>query len=133
MSRGTVGRWLAAAGPPLAVLVVGIAALELCVRLFHVRQFLLPAPSKVEGKSFSPLLRDPAQSWDKVGRTVINRPNGLGKTICDERYRYTKWPGENVVELYDHQTDPGENTNLAKDPKYADIRAAMEKRLNERK
>jgi uncharacterized sulfatase len=125
---------------PLLVAMPGVEANKTCERVVEYVDLYptlaelcgLPGQTKVEGKSFAPLLRDPAQSWDKVGRTVISRPNGLGRSICDERYRYTKWPGENVVELYDHQADPGENTNLAKDPKFADVRATMEKRLNER-
>ncbi|HTL30287.1 MAG TPA: sulfatase [Tepidisphaeraceae bacterium] len=124
---------------PLVVVAPGFEANRTCGRVVEYIDLYptlaelcaLPAPAKVEGKSFAPLLRDPAQMWDKVGRTIINRPNGLGRSICDERYRYTKWPGENVVELYDHQTDPGENTNLAKDPKFADVLKVMDKRLSE--
>jgi uncharacterized sulfatase len=126
---------------PLIVVAPGVGANKACGRVVEyidlyptlVELCGLPAQAKVEGKSFAPLLREPSQTWDKVARTVISRPNGLGRTICDERYRFTKWPGEDVVELYDHQTDPGENTNLAKDPKFADVRAMMEKRLKERR
>jgi len=38
--------------------------------------------------------------------------------------------GRRGVELYDHQSDPGEFTNLANDPKYADAVREM-KRLIE--
>ena len=37
-----------------------------------------------------------------------------------ERYRYTEWKNPNgktvEVELYDHQKDPAENINIAKEP-----------------
>ena len=45
----------------------------------------------------------------------------MGRSIRTRRYRYTQWrrnrDGETVArELYDHVTDPGENTNIAADP-----------------
>ena len=67
MSRGTVSKWLAAAGPPLAVLVVGIAALEGAVHLFHVRQFLLPPPSKV----LRTIVDEGAELWPAAGQTAL--------------------------------------------------------------
>ena len=50
-----------------------------------------------------------------------------------ERYRFTVWVGRkdhsviDAVELYDHRTDPQENTNIAK----ADGNAELVKRLME--
>jgi iduronate 2-sulfatase len=42
----------------------------------------------------------------------------MGYSIRDERYRYTEWrdwqTGRVVArELYDHESDPGENRNVA--------------------
>jgi NitT/TauT family transport system permease protein len=65
--RETLRKWLAAAGPPLAVLVVGVAALELGVRLFHVRQFLLPPPSKVLGT----IVNEGPELWPAAGQTAL--------------------------------------------------------------
>lgn len=55
----------------------------------------------------------------------------MGYSMRTERYRFTVWVGRNdltkidAVELYDHQTDPQENTNIAKLP----ANAALVERL----
>ena len=67
MRRGTVGRWLAAAGPPLAVLVAAIVALEEGVKVFGVREFLLPRPST----EFNTIVRDGADLWPAAGETAL--------------------------------------------------------------
>ena len=50
---------------------------------------------------------------------------GHGDTIRTDRYRYTVYAkAKNRVAghmLYDHETDPGENVNVADDPAYAEI------------
>jgi uncharacterized sulfatase len=53
---------------------------------------------------------------------VRHRPNAQGYSLRTKRWRYTEW-GKNAwqgVELYDHDNDPKEFTNLANDPAYAD-------------
>ena len=41
----------------------------------------------------------------------------MGRAVTTEHYRYIEWNnGEKGRELYDHQTDPQEQTNLATDP-----------------
>jgi NitT/TauT family transport system permease protein len=67
VKRGTARIWLAAAGPPMAVLVVGVVSLELAVRLFHVRQFLLPPPSKV----LQTIVTDGPELWPAAGQTAL--------------------------------------------------------------
>ena len=67
MTQGTLRRWLAAAAPPLAVLVVATVALELGVRVFHVREFLLPPPSKV----LATILDEGAELWPAAGQTAL--------------------------------------------------------------
>ena len=67
MRRGPLSRALAAAGPPLAVLVVGVVGLELAVRLLHVRRFLLPPPSDV----FDTIVREGPELWPAAGETAV--------------------------------------------------------------
>ena len=67
MRRGPLSRALAAAGPPLAVLVVAVLGLELGVKAFGVREFLLPRPSTV----FRTILREGPELWPAAGETAL--------------------------------------------------------------
>ena len=49
----------------------------------------------------------------------------VGTSVRTERYRYTEWGGLEKAEIYDHETDPKELRNLAKDPKYKDVVAEL--------
>lgn len=49
-------------------------------------------------------------------------------TVCSDRHRYIL-ANTGEEELYDHQTDPNEWTNLAADPKLAEIKAGLRSRL----
>jgi uncharacterized sulfatase len=72
------------------------------------------------GQSLRPLLDDPNAKWDKPAFTQVWRGKFPGHSVRTERYRYTEWDdGRAGVELYDYQTDPGEEKNLAADPKHA--------------
>jgi arylsulfatase A-like enzyme len=71
-------------------------------------------PHKTDGKSFVLLLKKPESSdWKNVAYSYFN--NGI--TVCTDRYRFTKYfrVKEPTLELYDHQTDPYENDNIAAD------------------
>lgn len=82
----------------------------------------LPLPKTLEGISFKPLLTDPQKNWKPAAFSQYPRSTGdkklMGYTMRTDRYRLTRWvERENqrkvdAVELYDHQTDPQENTNL---------------------
>ena len=53
-------------------------------------------------------------------RTIGDR-TFLGRSVRTERWRYTEWVrGKQGVELYDHDSDPHESTNLAKRPELAE-------------
>lgn len=80
----------------------------------------LPERPELDGVSLRPLLENPESEWTKPAVTS----NGPDKTsVRTERWRYSKFPdGE---ELYDHDADPQEWTNLASDPKYAAVRREL--------
>lgn len=78
---------------------------------------------ELEGRSLRPLLTNPNTEWDRPAITqVYFSPNAQGYSLRNERWRYTEWSrGKAGIELYDHQNDPDEITNLAMNPAYADL------------
>ena len=82
----------------------------------------LPLPKTLEGTSFKPLLDDPQKPWKTAAFSQYPRKVGIknlmGYTMRTDRYRLTRWVDHadhskvDAVELYDHQTDPQENTNI---------------------
>lgn len=86
----------------------------------------LPEPKGLEAVSMKPLLADPERPWKQCAFT--SRGKGQ-RSLRTERHRYTEWGGPDKAELYDHQTDPGEHTNLAKDPEHAATVAELSKVL----
>ena len=91
-------------------------------------------PAHLEGSSVKPLLDDPKRNWKTAAFSQYPRSGGksgagqlMGYTMRTDRYRLTVWVGRadhskvDAVELYDHQTDPQENTNVAKDAANADL------------
>lgn len=85
----------------------------------------LPPNEKVEGRSLKPLLMDRQAKWDFPALTYRK---GDSTTLRDERFRYIQY-GDGATELYDHDKDPNEWTNLAKDPDYAEVMESMRKKL----
>lgn len=82
-------------------------------------------PKSVEGEDISPLLRDPKAKWDKPALTTYHLNNHALRT---ERWRYIRYANGDE-ELYDHDADPNEWTNLAKDPKFADTKKELAKQF----
>ncbi|MCL5742384.1 MAG: DUF4976 domain-containing protein, partial [Acidobacteria bacterium] len=80
----------------------------------------LRPPTNLEGQSFVPLLRDPDRAWKKAAFTQLVYENRIsGRSIRTDAYRYIRWEGDGGgEELYDHRTDPGEFTNLARSGKH---------------
>ncbi|QDT00891.1 sulfatase [Adhaeretor mobilis] len=91
----------------------------------------IPLPEHLEGTSVKPLLKNPKRSWKSAAfsqypRTVQGK-RLMGYSMRTNRYRFTRWVDRkdhtkvDAVELYDHQTDPQENTNIADDPAHATL------------
>jgi len=90
----------------------------------------LPPPKGVQGRSLVPLLKNPSAAWDKPAFSYLRRGQVLGASVRTERYRYTEWDeGRQGAELYDYQTDPGEDRNLSSDPKHAKTVAELKRLL----
>jgi uncharacterized sulfatase len=95
----------------------------------------LKAPAHLQGKSLCPLFDDPQQKWKQAAFSQVTRPaNIMGRTVRTERWRYTEWDdGKEGVELYDHEHDPHEETNLAADPAQAETLKHLKELLKQMK
>jgi arylsulfatase A-like enzyme len=69
----------------------------------------LPIRHENEGNSLRPLLEDPATEWDIPAVTTFGRSN---HSVRSEKWRYIRY-ADGSEELYDHEADPLEWTNLA--------------------
>ncbi|MDQ3197501.1 MAG: DUF4976 domain-containing protein [Pseudomonadota bacterium] len=88
----------------------------------------------MEGRSLRSLLNNPRARWDKSAFTQVWRGGQqnriTGRSVRTERWRYNEWDeGRQGAELYDHDRDPREQRNLAKDPQYAETVAEMKQLL----
>jgi arylsulfatase A-like enzyme len=75
----------------------------------------LPQPEHLDGTSLKPLLLDPSAKRDKPAVTCMGGGKNAGYAARDERWRYIRY-ANGSEELYDHQSDPNEWTNLAARP-----------------
>lgn len=85
----------------------------------------LPNRSGLDGQSIAPLLRRPDSAWDRPALMTFGAGNHALRT---ERWRYIRYQAGGE-ELYDHNTDPNEWTNLAGNAKHAETLDSMRKQL----
>ncbi|MHC4997251.1 MAG: sulfatase [Planctomycetota bacterium] len=96
----------------------------------------LPKPDHLEGSSFAPLLHEPDQPWKAAAFSQITNKSHMGRSIRTDRYRFTRWTkisnpkSVGGLELYDHQSDPAENTNIAHRPENAQLIQQLEAQLD---
>jgi iduronate 2-sulfatase len=104
-------------------------------------------PANLQGQSLVPMLKDPSvpgRGWALTqvtrgggpARATVTRDVGsegkrfFGYTLRTDRWRYTEWDeGRQGRELYDHDADPQELTNLADKPEQAAIIAGLSQQL----
>ena len=80
---------------------------------------------RLDGHSLVPLLKNPEAPWEYGSITSDGFRNDSLRT---ERWRFTRY-ANGAEELYDHDTDPYEWTNLAGQPAYGEVVAALRGRL----
>ncbi len=77
----------------------------------------LPETDALDGNSLVPLIHKPDLEWEKP---VLSTWYFKNHSVRSENWRYILYR-DGSEELYDHLEDPGEHTNLAADPEYAEI------------
>ncbi|MFZ2278231.1 MAG: sulfatase, partial [Prosthecobacter sp.] len=107
---------------PDSVSAQPVALIDLYPTLCDLTQ--LPLPEHLDGSSLKPLLRDPMTKRDQPAITCMNGGQSAGYAARDERWRYIRY-ADGSEELYDHQTDPHEWTNLAAKPEHTAMKAAL--------
>ncbi len=97
---------------PAELLSIYPTLIELCGLTKH---------DNIDGTSLVPLLKNPQAEWKQPALTTHYQNNHSLRT---ERYRYTRY-SDGSEELYDHQTDPNEWTNLAKLPEHTALKQEL--------
>ncbi|UCG48762.1 MAG: sulfatase [Phycisphaerales bacterium] len=103
----------------------------------------LSVPGGLEGTSMAPLLDDPQRGWKRAAFTQFPRPayykksfDVMGCAIRTEQFHYIEWidvktKQPTAIELYDHQADPYELTNLAQREQQQPVVRELGQRLRE--
>ncbi|MCA9051700.1 MAG: sulfatase-like hydrolase/transferase, partial [Planctomycetaceae bacterium] len=81
----------------------------------------IPCPQHTEGADISRLLKTPTAEWTQPALTTFHRNN---HSFRSEQWRYIRY-ADGSEELYDHNVDPNEWTNLAAEESSAGVRAAF--------
>ena len=108
-------------GQPVELLSIYPTLIDLCG---------LPENPMLEGVSLRPLLEKPDAAWKHVAISTLGQNN---HAIRDQHWRYIRY-ADGREELYDHQTDPNEWTNLAFgdiDPTHKEVINRMRKFIPE--
>src|SRR5581483_8440898 len=76
---------------------------------------------KLDGLSLVPLLHNPHAQWTRPAVITFKRGQ---HAVCTERWRYIRYT-DGSEEMYDHETDAHEGTNLASAKAHARIRQEL--------
>lgn len=81
----------------------------------------LTPKKEIEGKSLLPLLKNPEATWDRPALTTHGRNN---HSVRSEQWRYIRYK-DGTEELYDHEKDELEWSNLASKPEYSSVKKEL--------
>jgi iduronate 2-sulfatase len=106
----------------------------------------LPQPSKLDGVSLVPILKEPAKTVKQAAftqhprpayydREPSKQPKAMGYSVRTAKVRYTEWRDwatkeVSARELYLTEEDPAELKNVAGDKRYADSQSEAERLLS---
>jgi arylsulfatase A-like enzyme len=105
------------------------SAREACYRIVSLQDIYptlidlcgLPPRNDIDGRSLTPLLRDPEKKWNYPAITSYD----FGEfSIRTEKWRYIRYIDDSE-ELYDHENDPLEWYNLAGKAEYSEVLEEM--------
>jgi arylsulfatase A-like enzyme len=85
----------------------------------------LPEKQDLDGRSLRPLLESSSAEWGHAVVSAHDDWNEGWQTVRDNRYRLIRYMKDGSEELYDHETDPEEWTNVASDPSYAQAKSRL--------
>jgi len=86
----------------------------------------LKAPETLDGESLVPLLKKPETERERPAVTMMGGGEQASYAARDRRYRYIRYAG-GEEELYDHETDPKEWTNVAGKAELVEVKARLGK------
>ncbi|NOT30280.1 MAG: sulfatase [Planctomycetes bacterium] len=121
--------WEESTRVPLIVVAPGVKAGQRCVRPVSLQDLYptvmelcgLPPVAGIDGHSLVPLLEDSSAVWERPALTTWGFQN---HAVRSERWRYIRY-ADGSEELYDHEQDPNEWTNLAGDPRHAPVKLEL--------
>jgi arylsulfatase A-like enzyme len=126
--------WEEATRVPLVVVAPGITAEKRrCGRTVSLLDLYptlvelcgLEPKGGLDGRSLVPLLRDPEAAWD---RPVVTTHGYRNHAVRSEKWRYIRYL-DGTEELYDHEKDPLEWTNLADREEHAGTKKRLSRWL----
>jgi len=87
----------------------------------------------LDGESLVPLFENPELEWEDAAFSSYPKGGRMGTSMRTDQYRFTEWKnssdGSVEYELYDHQTDPEENRNVANDESYQEVKKLLIERF----
>jgi arylsulfatase A-like enzyme len=126
-----------------SVVETPVSHLDLYPTLIELAE--VDGPDNLQGQSLVPMLKDSSVKGRGWALTQVVRGGGValgergkkmassrffGYSLRTPRWRYTEWAdGEQGRELYDHDTDPGELTNLAGKQEHAKLVEELSQQL----
>ncbi len=85
-------------------------------------------PPDCRGRSLRPLLEGGPTEWREF---LVTEHHVVGRMVRTSRFKYVRYEGDPVVQLFDMKKDPWEMRNLAEEAAYADVVADHAKLLAE--
>jgi len=121
--------WEGSAQVPLVIAGPGIAAGQVSSRPVSLLDLYptllelagLPANPNLDGTSIVSLLKNPSAPRERPALTTAGFKN---HALRSERWRYIRYE-DGSEELYDHDRDPLERTNLASQPEVAPVKESL--------